>query len=1309
MSVVHILPNLRKGLATRISGHDELRAKFDINVQIKGHRAGADAEEKPTLVPSLFPDAAASLSRPFLLAGPVDVQSISKDAIFQVVPEDKSTGFSNGYMPYIEFYDEDFPWRYTPLEASANLNPWLLLLACKEDEFKVETDALGNHRVIIDLGKAGTSPADFYPAPDKFHKAAHVQITAPESIKDDSNQLLQYIREHPDDGVSRLFCLRGLEEDTKYTMFLVPAFELGRLAGIGEGDEESWGRVGIDKLSWDSNAQKRTFPVYYKWTFTSGGRKFMDLAREQFFISSTEFAKLPSSLSADISETGLRGYRVDAPASDDKTPIDIPVALVKKGYTGKSDRREPAAMDGELKELLLKSPVFSDDDAEHPVYEDPWVVPPVYGARHILATPKDLDKDKLFLKDLNLRFSNRAAAGMGAQVVKKNQEQFMNRAWGMVEEVNALNQRVREFYQVLKTNGAADAKTTSLRYYEFPTSVLGLQADAAIRIANAQSAGDINAIDLANDASGKNLNALITAMGDYRQGTGITLDEINEIVTVANWQDKKEEIIKQSALYKFYTDKDLFFTTIDEKYRFLRTECYVELPKLEFVEADDDVHVKLTPVSAKDNERFRLNAGWFFPDIPNQMNCYMGIKNSRDLLVWENDTKWFKYEKSVQGMTISVQKLVNLLSSEIENYKTRWETCSDRTNIHELCYPVAAFFSQYLNPKDSKLYLSETSNEKGFFMKPEVYKALYPNCPNGVAYELKYDKDKTRLIFFPGNKLYNYPQAQYIRFYTDDKPYEHMGGWVCLEQTGSESFRPIERAGLKPNLYDHGVFIKESFTELVMKGRSSKLITAAVNALRKTYPGVLNEKLSIIGIMKKEWKHVKEGPSFVFFDDNNDVLYFIYENNTLYLRGVHISGKNDLLDNGLSEVYLNNDDFCYQENGEFKIDLVRLYKPLAKLYNLLLDTEELVWRPNAVYLPLDPAVDKVFRADDVAGITGKSNETIQKEIESVFDTILGQLTDLRKVIKKENDQVKLNDDQIVVDAILQENEIQDKRANDKKKVVDADQINRDKLVSNVKALSSRKLSMDLMESNFDGKYPVMAAPLFPDPTSFYLRELSEKFLLPSVDDLKPNSISCFMTNPAFEEAFLAGMNTEMGRELLWREYPTDERGSCFRKFWDQDVLPDDFKDGYFDVQWLHNWKGRLGENHADGKGRMTVFVIKSELMVQYPQTGICLAVVAGSKGQEYLKKVLDPVMTGWLSNDTYMAGFYADELSTTEGIFLTFVETDKSQRFSHDRPLDPNGKPQAGSDNVSSEFAVNRSDTGSVWGVEVHPKYLENN
>ena len=31
---------------------------------------------------------------------------------------------------------------------------------------------------------------------------------------------------------------------------------------------------------------------------------------------------------------------------------------------------------------------------------------------------------------------------------------------------------------------------------------------------------------------------------------------------------------------------------------------------------------------------------------------------------------------------------------------------------------------------------------------------------------------------------------------------------------------------------------------------------------------------------------------------------------------------------------------------------------------------------------------------------------------------------------------------------------------------------------------------------------------------------------------------------------MVGLNHEFARELLWREYPTDQRGSYFRQFWD---------------------------------------------------------------------------------------------------------------------------------------------------------------
>ena len=284
----------------------------------------------------------------------MDVKDISPDAIRQVVPADKSQGFSNEYLPFIEFFEEDFPWRYTPKRSTDKLCSWLLLLACTDDEFTLTTDAQGNKRVELHLeGLSEWYLNDFYPDPDWYHRDAHVQITTP-----GDEDPVEYVKDHPDDGFSRLFCCRLLKENTKYTVFLVPAFELGRLAGLGEPVS---GSVGLTTLSFEGKPASIVYPVYYHWSFTTGKASFMTYAQKQDFISDTEFRALSPGLKADISDTGLRQYRTLEPLVNDAEPVDIPVALVKKGFAEKDLSSEDPRMDGELKDLLKKSPVFSDD------------------------------------------------------------------------------------------------------------------------------------------------------------------------------------------------------------------------------------------------------------------------------------------------------------------------------------------------------------------------------------------------------------------------------------------------------------------------------------------------------------------------------------------------------------------------------------------------------------------------------------------------------------------------------------------------------------------------------------------------------------------------------------------------------------------------------------------------------------------------------------------------------------------------------------------------------------------------------------
>ena len=202
-----------------------------------------------------------------------------------------------------------------------------------------------------------------------------------------------------------------------------------------------------------------------------------------------------------------------------------------------------------------------------------------------------------------------------------------------------------------------------------------------------------------------------------------------------------------------------------------------------------------------------------------------------------------------------------------------------------------------------------------------------------------------------------------------------------------------------------------------------------------------------------------------------------------------------------------------------------------------------------------------------------------------------------------------------------------------------------------------------VENNGLMKYPVMVYPDFLDPTFFYLRELSENYIVPSAGELTKNSVTMFQSNPAFEEAFLVGMNTEMGQELLWREYPTDQRGSYFRKFWVAAKLPEKsrLETDYYDIKKVHDWNQRLGNNHVKPNAQMLVFAIKGELMQAYPKTTIYLSSYDG----QTIEMMAEASMTAWLTEDTYLVGFEGFTAQAVRGLFLTFQEDVTALQFAY--------------------------------------------
>jgi hypothetical protein len=141
-------------------------------------------------------------------------------------------------------------------------------------------------------------------------------------------------------------------------------------------------------------------------------------------------------------------------------------------------------------------------------------------------------------------------------------------------------------------------------------------------------------------------------------------------------------------------------------------------------------------------------------------------------------------------------------------------------------------------------------------------------------------------------------------------------------------------------------------------------------------------------------------------------------------------------------------------------------------------------------------------------------------------------------------------------------------------------------------------------------YPVLDVPMYRP-----LVEISSELFLPNLNLIEPDSITLLETNQRFIEAYMAGLNHELARELLWREYPTDQRGTPFRQFWDvsshlADTGDPAVRERLRDIPPLHAWPRRSGlgdhdNRQAGGAAREeVVLTIRGELLKKYPNAVI---------------------------------------------------------------------------------------------------------
>jgi hypothetical protein len=375
------------------------------------------------------------------LYGPGDVTGIDQQQIVRTEPRHLSMDFEPNYFPAIEFDRPDFPWLLTPAKADATgvLRPWLCLVVVKKHD-GVSLRTGGNLTLPVLEIKSPAIPDDELPDLSESWAWAHAQVAG---SSPDKSALQNSLAGDPALTVSRLLCPRRLDPLTHYIACVVPTFELGAKAGLGQPirrDAEVDDEKEL-KPAWVAGAATVMLPVYFHWEFRTG--------------TSGDFEALVGLLKpADLRDIPKLGKRqVDISHAFGKlgvvptgTTLELEGALrVPNSPADEWSNTTKSPFQTELKKILDEPWLMIQEDQQS---KDPVVAPPIYGcwqaARHTVNITAAAAASMTWLDELNLDPRHRAIAALGTQVIQTQQEQLMASAWEQLGEIERINQIRRQ-------------------------------------------------------------------------------------------------------------------------------------------------------------------------------------------------------------------------------------------------------------------------------------------------------------------------------------------------------------------------------------------------------------------------------------------------------------------------------------------------------------------------------------------------------------------------------------------------------------------------------------------------------------------------------------------------------------------------------------------------------------------------------------------------------------------------------------------------------------------------------------------------
>jgi hypothetical protein len=435
MTIAHysFLPWLRRGIANQMQtpAAAASRAKLSVSFTV-----ASDTESQP-LTP-----------KDVQLIGPGDIIGFNSQLVVRTEPRNWISDFEPNYLSFIEFYDEDFAWRYTPTTpdtAVHRLTPWITLLLLKEAEFERDNSP-GKPLPSIKLTAAANVAALFAPDTQLWAWAhVHVNDTLGAGHAPDLEGLTAKLGANPDAAYCRLVCPRRLEPNTGYNAVVIPTFEVGRKAGLGEPVADT--DPGLD-IAWKTATE---FPVYYEWYFRTGAAgDFEELVRE---LKPRPMPKEVGIRDLDVQRPGF-GLPPIVSAPDDL--VGLEGALLSPDSVSK--KLDPASnFPPEIETQVNLAADVATGGAG--TAEDPLITAPLYGRWHALVERISArPEDRNWVNELNDDPRFRAPAGMGTLVIQKGQEDYMKLAWQQIGEILAVNRKIHFVQMAMKASQAAYEK-----------------------------------------------------------------------------------------------------------------------------------------------------------------------------------------------------------------------------------------------------------------------------------------------------------------------------------------------------------------------------------------------------------------------------------------------------------------------------------------------------------------------------------------------------------------------------------------------------------------------------------------------------------------------------------------------------------------------------------------------------------------------------------------------------------------------------------------------------------------------------------